>query len=94
MEKKEGILKNVWSAIKSLGTDYNTEEKEIAKQVEELEKIQKQIHEEQKNFGASLRVPKSQTGKGKTQAKAKRKEKKQEEREIGDWNKKNQILLN
>lgn len=86
IEKKEGIFKSVWSAIKSLGTDYNTEEKEIAKQVEELEKIQKQIHEEQKNFGASLRVQNTQAGKGKakTQTKLKQKEKKQEGREIGD----------
>ena len=84
LEKKESPLRNLWAAIKSLGTDYSSEEKEIAKQVEELERIQKQIHEEQENFGASLRVTPVKTGKAKTKTVEKIKNQKQEEREIGE----------
>ena len=84
LEKKESPFRNLWAAIKSLGTDYSSEEKEIAKQVEELEKVQKKIHEEQENFGASLRVTPVKTGKSKTKAVEKEKKQKQEEREIGE----------
>lgn len=84
VEKKEGILKSVWNAIKALGTDYNTEEKEIAKQVEELEKVQKQIHEEQKKYGASLRTSKMQQTKVQQKTVTRNEKNKQMEREIGE----------
>lgn len=84
LEKKESVLRNIWTAIKSLGVDDSSEEKEIAKQLEELEKVQKKIHEEQENFGASLRVTPVRTGKAKTKTVEKTKKQKQEEREIGE----------
>ena len=84
VEKKEGILKSVWNAIKALGTDYNTEEKEIAKQVEELEKVQKQIHEEQKKYGSSLRTSKMQQTKVQQKTVTRNEKNKQIDRDIGE----------
>ena len=82
LEKKESLVKNIWLAIKSLGTDYSSEEQDIEKQVAEIEKVQKLVHEEQINFGASLRVNPEQIGKGKTTRI--KKEEKQVDREIGE----------
>ena len=84
VEKKESILRSVWNAIKALGADYSTEDKEIAKQVEELEKVQKQIHEEQKRYGASLKTSKMQKSKVKNKTITKSEKAKTEEREIGE----------
>ena len=82
-ENKVSILKNIMIAVKSLGTDYSSEDKEIQKEVEKLEKIQKQVHDEQEEFEKSLKVDKTKL-KTKQKTKAKAEKVKLEEREIGE----------
>ena len=82
-ENKVSILKNIMIAVKSLGTDYSSEDKEIQKEVEKLEKIQKQVHDEQEEFEKSLKVDKTKL-KTKQKSKAKVEKVKLEEREIGE----------
>ena len=67
MEEKQGLFRSIRTAIRALSADYSSEDKYIEQQVAELEKFQKQIAKEQKDFGASLRVNKPQSGgKGKS----------------------------
>ena len=73
MEKRDGLFKSVLLAVKTLGKDYSAEERDIEKQVKEIQKVEEEIKREQEQFGASLRVKKIKTSSSST--KAKRKEK-------------------
>ena len=83
MEEKQGFFRSIRTAIRALSADYSSEDKFIEQQVAELEKFQKQIAQEQKDFGASLRVNKPQSGgKGKSKSAQTKVQPELDEREI------------
>lgn len=56
MENNETKSASLWTAIKLFFASDVENSKEFQDQLEELEKVQKQVHAEKKEFGASLRV--------------------------------------
>ena len=63
MENNETKTASLWTAIKVFFANDIENSKEFQEELAEIEKVQKQVHAEKKEFGASLRVRKTQKGK-------------------------------
>ncbi len=80
MDKKEKTVSSLWNTIKLIFADEGNS-KEFEKELEEIQKVQKQVHAEREQFGASLRV--NISGKAK-QGKSIQKQPKTQEIERGE----------
>ena len=77
MENNETKTASLWTAIKLFFANDVENSEEFKKELEELEKMQKQVHAEKREFGASLRVKPSK-------GKSLKREKNIEEKERGE----------